>query len=386
MVIVSCPGKFHAFALAEQLNRNNFLTLFYTSYAYQKNTWFRNFAGRKDNEKIPRQKIETYLRWSVQTRLRLREGLKLNEDFDRWVASKMVVSKNDYKVFIGWASISLHSILQAKKDGKVAILERGSTHIVYQNTILREEYKSWGQEFTIHPSVIKKELKEYQEVDYISIPSSFVKRSFIEQGVDEKKLIVNPYGASDLFIDAGKRMKTHSKFTVVYLGTLSVRKGLLYLFQAIHQLTIPKDDIEFWFIGKVAEEVKSVVEQYRQENWKFLGHINHYQLQHYLSQSDVGVQPSLEEGLSMVIPQLMACGVPVIATPNTGAEDLIRDGTNGYIVPVRQPSAIAEKISLLYGDRERLENMRNASIASIRDGFTWNDYGNRYRDILNRMI
>ena len=68
--------------------------------------------------------------------------------------------------------------------GAKTVLERGSSHMLYQRRILTEEYRKFGLENeVVHPKVVERELMEYQEADYISIPSHFVKETFIEQGM-----------------------------------------------------------------------------------------------------------------------------------------------------------------------------------------------------------
>ncbi len=377
MISISCSGKFHAFALAEQMERKGLLDTFFTSYAYQRNSFASHFVKRIDKENIPAPKIQTNIPLAVLMKLRPAVSFKWNERFDKWVAAHL--EKSSSKVFIGWSGMCLHSLRVAKAKGMKTIVERGSSHICYQDAILKEEYKKFGIDFSISPFTIDKELKEYEAADYISIPSFFVKRSFLQMGVRETKLLMNPYGAAGFFTYQEKRPVLRAdKFRLVYLGTLSIRKGLIYLFEALQLLSIPEDEIDVWFIGNPEPDFVAFMEKYKKNNWKFLGHINHYELEPLLATCDAGVQPSLEEGLSMVIPQMMSCGIPVIITPNTGGENIVQDGINGFVVPIRDPQAIADKITVLFSNPDTLQQMRKAAAATIQNGFTWNDYGNRY--------
>lgn len=385
MVIVSCSTKLHAFNLAEQLERHGLLDTFYTTYAYQKNVAARRFIRRIDLEKIPAGKISTNLPVGALHKW-YHDKYQTNAWFESSVAKKLQKNKTA-RVFIGWSGMSLQALRQARKQGMITVLERGSSHICFQNNILQEEYLKFGKNFEIDKRVIEKELKEYEEADYISVPSDFVKQTFAAYGVNENKIVVNAYGASTHFATveapaAGKK----DKFIVVYLGTLSIRKGLIYLFKALQQLSIVDKDLEVWYIGSVAAEMKEIVEEYKKPNWKFFGHVDHYTLKDHLSRCDVGVQCSLEEGLSMVIPQMMSCGVPVIVTPNSGGGNIIRDNVNGCIVPVRSPEAIAERIDYLYNNREFLGHMKQAAEIDIRQGYTWDDYGNRYVSFINQLL
>ena len=117
-----------------------------------------------------------------------------------------------------------------------------------------------------------------------------------------------------------------------------------------------------------------------------MGHVDYYSLPDYLATCDIGVQPSLEEGLSMVIPQMMACGVPVIITPNTGGENIIQSGSNGLIVPIRDPVAIAEKLEWAFQHPDLLKEMKEKAADSISNEFTWDAYGSRYSAFLKSIL
>ncbi len=383
--IVSCSTKFHAFALAEQLQRHQLLHTFFTTYAWQKNTWMRRFAGRIDKEVISPDNIATNISIALCIKL-FNAPFRWNDFFDQWVASKLQ-EINDYEVFIAWSGMALHSLRAAKKAGKLTILERGSSHILFQDEILKTTHTNTGLDYHIDKRVIEKELLEYDLCDYISIPSNFVKKTFIEKGVSPDKLLLNQYGASQIFqSNTNKKIEPGKPFRILYLGSLLRRKGLIYLFEALRSIQIPFNQFEVWFIGSIDPELNKDIQVYKQTNWKFWGHIGHYDLPDFIQQCDIAVQPSLEEGLSMVIPQMMGCGVPVIASTNTGGEDLIVNGKNGFIVPVRDAQVIAEKIEWAFSHPEELSVVKKRAAESVRHAHTWNDYGNRYVNNIKSLI
>jgi len=376
MVVVSCSGKFHAFNLAEQLACHGLLYRFYTRYAYQRNTSMHRFVSRVDKEVIPVECIRTMIPLAIADKLKLTNTFINNDLFDRWVARRLKTIPADYRVFIGWSGMALRSIRQAKKDGKITIVERGSTHILAQEEILIEEYSRYGKTFQIDSRTVDKELQEYDEADYISIPSDFVRQTFLQKGIKADKLLINPYGVSTYFNPKPDKIAS-TPFIILYLGSLTIRKGLLYLFTALNLLTIDESNYEVWFIGNIDEEIKENIQRYRKNNWLFLGHINHYELAAYLHYVSVAVQPSVEEGLSMVIPQMLACGIPVIATENTGADNLIVSGANGYVVPIRAPDRIAKHLTYLYENPDELAKMQLQASTQQTD-FSWSAYSERY--------
>jgi hypothetical protein len=100
-------------------------------------------------------------------------------------------------LFVGWSSFSHHSLSRAKRLGAKTIVERGSSHMLHQRDILLEEYGSFGLKAPVaHPKFVEKELVEYADADYISVPSQFGKRTFLDRGVPANKLVDVPYGVN----------------------------------------------------------------------------------------------------------------------------------------------------------------------------------------------
>ena len=377
-VVISCSTKFWAFALAEQLEKHGVLHKFYTSYSTKKNPILSRFNSRLDTEIINPKRIITFPVIAI--------GLKFfgfsnfwNSIFDLWVSFK--IRKLNADVFIGWSGMSLRSITVAKKQGLCVFLERGSAHISYQYEILSQEFRNFDIRFNDNPWIQAREIKEYQACDFIMLPSSFAKKTFVKKGVDSSKLIINHYGTS---VDFGQKNKS-TKFTIVYLGMLMHRKGINYLLEAINQLDINIENYNVWLIGKVTDEVKEVIQKYKRDNWKVWGHIPQNHLPNILSQCSVGVVPSIEDGFGMVVPQLLSCGVPVIVTENTGASDIIVDGNNGYVIPVRSTAIIVNKIRDLYKNPKKLSEMTEY-IQSNPIDLSWDAYGERYVDFLSKNV
>jgi glycosyltransferase involved in cell wall biosynthesis len=94
------------------------------------------------------------------------------------------------------------------------------------------------------------------------------------------------------------------------------------------------------------------------------------------------VMPSLDEGMALVQGQAMACGCPVIATTNSGAEDLFTDGVEGFIVPVRDANALADRMQRLTDDQALQRRMSEAALQRVRSIGGWSEYGDRWQNLL----
>lgn len=387
MVRISCSGKFHAFNLAEELEKNSKLESFWTTYYSKKNIFFNKFVSRKDSEIIPIEKVHTNIPLAIAIKSYEMPHL-WNEIFDRWVCRNIEEDNEAYKIFIGWSGMSSNSLKRLKSMNKITILERGSAHILHQNQILKEEYKKFGKEFTIEPNVIKKELEEYDIADFISIPSLFVKNSFVEYGISENKLFLNNYGSDSSFFTPPTEIipTPKNKFRILYLGRLSIQKGLIYLFEALELLKKKYPFIEATFIGSIDDDFNSTVLEFqrRNNNWTFHGHTPHSLLLPHLHSCDVAVQSSLQDGFSMVIAQLLSAGLPVITTTNTGGKDLIKEGENGFVIPIRSAQAIESRISDLIDNPDILFRLKKNLNLPINP-YSWDDYGVRWNHWLNSL-
>lgn len=382
-IVLSTIGKFHTFDLARELQSHSALEAIYSGYPLFK---------LKD-EALPDDKIRSfpwihgpYMAWPGRERM----GTRFNrgwEWLDRMVFDRYVArSLPPCEVFVGLSGSGLRTGRIAKQRGARYVCDRGSTHIRVQDALLKEEHRNWGLPFEgIAPSIIDREEQEYAEADCITVPSSFNVRSFVRQGVSPDKVRRLPYGV-DLgrFHPAGQPSK--NGFDVLYVGALSLRKGIPYLMQAFKRLDHPRKTLtlagshtpEFiaWLQGKGLWD----------ERVRLLGHVPQPQLKEIMSASHVMVLPSIEEGLAMVQAQAMACACPVIATAHTGAEDLFTDGVEGFITPVRNAAALADRLQTLADDRALRDRMSAAALLRVQQAGGWRDYGvqalNLYRGLL----
>ena len=292
-------------------------------------------------------------------------------------------------ILIAGSATALDAIRRGREIGiKLIILERGSTHIQYQNEILKAEYKKYGiaSEIT-HNKVIAKELIEYQEADYISVPSHFVRDTYLSYGIIKSKLLINPYGVNlQNFLKKNKLINNaiSNKFTVIHCGTLSIRKGVQYLMSAFNELDLPNS--ELLLIGSMSEEFEAIYNKLKSKSIVHLGPFPQSSLVDYYGIGSIFCLASIEEGLAMVIPQAMACGLPVICTYNTGGSEIVRDGVDGYVVEARNISQLKTHILELYNNKNLRFNMSYSSSERVKNGFTWKDYGIRAEKIFYKIM
>lgn len=203
----------------------------------------------------------------------------------------------------------------------------------------------------------------------ILVPSQYVRQTLKKAECVNAPISVIPYGAPTpqaVGIRSGR--KVSGKLKVIFVGSLGQRKGLSYLLKAIEMLG---SSVELTLIGMPVGESKPLEAACRKHRW--IPSLAHDEVLREILNHDVMVFPSLFEGFGLVILEAMACGVPVIATPNGAAPDILTDGEDGFVVPIRNAEAIAEKLRLLCRDRDQLEAMSDTALRTAAV-HSWEEY------------
>lgn len=383
MIVLAVMGRFPTLYLAKYLSETGVPHRLVTSYP----KYFTNRLGipGRSTVTVPEVAVISGLVHRIGSH---RVGRHFNPDWvlSEWfdIRARRLLTRGT-TLFVGWSGRSLRCLKQAHRLGAKTILERGSAQILEQDDLLRQEYKRFGLPYTsIDQRFIDKELAEYDETDLISVPSTFVWNSFVKRGVAPGKLIKVPYGVNLSQFQPGR--KQDKVFRIIQCSRLSLRKGVQYLLQAFTELDLP--EAELWLVGAMTPEIRGLMGQYDHPRIILKGHVPFATLIDHYQQSSVFCLPSIEEGLAMVQAQAMACGLPVICTTHTGGEEIIRDGMDGFIIPIRDVEALKEKIQHLYENRDRCKEMGASALERVRSGFSWQDYGDRmvaeYARILNQ--
>lgn len=214
------------------------------------------------------------------------------------------------------------------------------------------------------------------------VASSYTAKSLSEYGIPYENIRIVPYG-----VDANKfprrvRSSIKKPFTVVFVGSMVQRKGLSYLLEAIRILNTK--NIRTVLCGRGFVDNK-LINTYRSNDVEIKVGLSHEQLVQQLHESDVFVLPSLAEGFAHVILEAMSCGLPIIATSHTCAPDVIKNGSHGFIVPIRNAESIAEKLAWGIDHRDELSEMGEAAADQARL-FTWHRFRSGIRSAYANMI
>lgn len=236
--------------------------------------------------------------------------------------------------------------------------------------------------WNLQPSWVEPRLDaECALADRILVGSTFARDSFVSEGIPAEKLLVVPYGAAiDRFKPARDFADKADEFRLLFVGQISQRKGISYLLRAYE--TFHGLGTRLTLIGGFYGD-DSALAPYR-NLFEHIPHLPQMDLINHYQRADVFVFPSLIEGLGLVVLEAMACGLPVITTPN-GPGDIVRDGVDGFVVPIRNPDAIVEKLEYLRANPEHRREMGiNARQRALE--FSWAAYQHRGVEALTALI
>ncbi len=374
-IAIGTTTRFHMLDLARELGRLGEETHVFTA--------------------LPRSRVDRELRgcaythssrllaWRVAGRIPVLRDLNYWEnetfrDFGRWFGQ--MTRRMHIDVLDALDCLGFEAGRAVQQNGGVWILNRGSAHILTQKELLVSEHRRWKQPIPktyFHPWMVDRGLAEYDAADAIVVPSRFAKRSFVERGFDPETVHICPYGVDLAMFRPEPRVD--DKFRILFAGAQSIRKGIGYLFEALRPL-IQSGAVELWTVGPTPDDGKEILHQNA-------GLFTHHgvqprnRLSWFYSQASALILPSIEEGLALVQAQALACGLPVIASVNTGAEDLFTDGVEGFIVPPRDPAAIRDRVQRLLEDPARLARMKAAALERVQFLGGWAQYGQTCRAV-----
>ncbi|OGJ12708.1 hypothetical protein A3K62_01215 [Candidatus Pacearchaeota archaeon RBG_16_35_8] len=285
------------------------------------------------------------------------------------LCAKKYVEKCD--VFHYWRDHGELSAKKAKKLGAKIFVENASLHPITHTKIIKEEYKKLGIKIKLYSKKhFRKQLEQLKNADYVVVPGGGAYNSFIKEGFKKEKLVKVNFGVPEHIFNGkfNKKDRKDNKFRAIYVGQVSVAKGIHYLLKAWDELRLKNS--ELLIIGKPTEETKPLLNQYmNREDIKFLGHQNPFP---YYKKSDVFVFPTLSEGSALVTYEALGLGLPQIVTENSGS--VIRNGKEGFIIPIKDINSLKRKIKYLYGHPRERERMAKNSI-KLAKKYPWENYG-----------
>jgi len=300
--------------------------------------------------------------------------------FDARVARNLKKgAENGVTAVYAYEDGALKTFTQAKALGIVCIYDLPIAYWETNRRLISEEavrLPSWAKTLGggIKDSKLKLERKthELELADIVVVPSQFVRDS-LPEWAKTKTVVVSPFGTPAAQhvkqLDTDREEDVNRPLRVLFAGLMTQRKGLGDLFSAMRLLNNP--NIELVVMGSL----QAPMEFYRSEfpDFRYEAGRPNSEVLALMASCDVFCLPSIVEGRALVMQEAMSQGLPLIITPNTGGDDLIKEGVTGYLVPIRAPETIAEKLNWLINNRLKIPEMGNMARLHAKQ-YTWLKY------------
>jgi glycosyltransferase involved in cell wall biosynthesis len=299
---------------------------------------------------------------------------KFNEEFGQAMVKKGLGNATHLFSMFGEGTALLEL---ARQQHVKTITEIYISPLTYQ--IIREEVQQFNDlELPIPDQIIQSAYAWFERVcnltDVFIVPSKFVETGLEKFGIDRHQCCIIPYGLDESWLQL---KNSPVKGRILFVGTAEIRKGIHILGIAGSKLNYRS--YEFRIAGGVSDRIR--VHSLTQ-HLHFLGRIPRSEIQQEYIQADIFVLPTLAEGSAEVIYEALAVGIPVITTEAAGS--VVRDGIEGFIIPERDPVALAERIELLVEDRVLRDRMATAAKERAKE-YTWNQYAERLLTVFNSV-
>ena len=291
---------------------------------------------------------------------------------DQRVARRLTTASNLDAVY-GYDAGALATFREAKRRGFKCIYEHPIIYWRKVRELQREEAElrpEWAPTLGALADSEEKLARKDEELglaDLVITASSFSKESLSSAPTLRVPVRVVPYGTNS----SGKTRapnESSEPLRVLFVGALTQAKGLGYLLDAIAHLG---GAVDFTLIGRRVSDAVPSPALLAKHRW--IPSLAHDELLAEMARHDVLVLPSLHEGFGLVLSEAMSQGLVVITTPHTAGPDLIDDGVDAFLVPIRSVEAIEEKLALLAHDRDLLGAMQ-AAAARKSATRTWENY------------
>lgn len=295
---------------------------------------------------------------------------------DRRVAQRL--SDDRFRAVYGYEDGARESFRVATRRGQLRIYDLPIGYWRAARAILEEEAQrepEWAMTMMGNqdsPQKTARKDAELHQANIVIVASTFTLRTLELAPEFNGSVAMIPYGAPSLPASTPipHRAAGAGKLRVLFVGSLGQRKGLSYLFRAVRSL---QPGVELTVIGtRPLAACPALDRELRAVRW--IPSCSHREVLAEMAAHDVFVFPSLFEGFGLVLLEAMAMGLPIITTPNTAGPDLITEGVEGHIVPIRSSEAIAQKLERLRREPDVRTEMSLNARRRARE-FTWERYG-----------
>lgn len=284
------------------------------------------------------------------------------------------------RIVHGLSGIMARTAASARRHGAVVVCDVRAAHPRTLQRDVIEALRRRGVRYQPPDlDILGRMTREFELADVLVCNSEYTRRSFLAEGFDPARVVAVPLGCDVSAFHPSSRRP--DRFTVLFVGRDPYRKGLLDLLEAARGL--PRGT-RLLVVGELDATARGTLAGLGIEV-EALGGVGGDEMPALYRRASVLALPSLSEAFGMVVLEAMASGVPVVISDQVGAGEVMTDGAEGFVVPVGDPDALAERLATLAHDRDLLESMSRQARRRA-EANTWGHYGERlvraYREVV----
>jgi glycosyltransferase involved in cell wall biosynthesis len=284
------------------------------------------------------------------------------------------------RIFHGVSGASLRAASLAKRRGALVVCDVRAPHPRAVHRSVVEALARRGVEYRAPDTgITDRMLREFDAADVLVCNSDYTRQTFLDEGFSPDRVLSVPLGCDPSQFAPVDRPP--DRFTVLFAGRESMRKGLLDVLEAAKVLG---GECRLVLTGHLDASSRAAAEQLDVE-LELVGEVAPDDMAGLYHRSSVLALPSLSEGFGMVVLEAMACGLPVVLSSSVGAAQLLTDGVDACVVPAGEPAVLGRRLADLAADQELVAKMGQAARATA-EANTWDRYGERlvaaYRDTI----
>ncbi|HSV16164.1 MAG TPA: glycosyltransferase family 4 protein, partial [Tepidisphaeraceae bacterium] len=396
--IVSQHGARQHYATPRAFQRQGTLDTFYTdTWAGRAKSLLTHFPGRakafagRSSSELPPEKVVAFTLptlCEIATRpLRvkdpsveaahlewIREGQRFCRRVNEHLSHRTLSPKSH--AFYGCKSVCLETLQRVREQGIFTLVDQADPSRVEEKLVEQERGKWPGWEAMtgkVPEAYYERCAAEWATASTVLVYSAWTKDAIVEQGVPAEKVMVVPLAFETAVTEAPPPKPSDRPLTVLWLGTVMLRKGIPYLIEAARK--VQDRNIRFVVAGQILISEKAVASA--PKNMQFIGRVLRDQAEAVYRSADVFVLPTISDSFALTQVEAMANGLPVIATKRCG--EVVTDGVDGRIVPVADAESLAAAIAALDDDRALLAEMSTNARKKART-FSIDSYGDQVRN------
>jgi glycosyltransferase involved in cell wall biosynthesis len=336
----------------------------------------RALAARHHPE-VPGRKVISFTPSSVYHSLRAQSARGVADSYreylrvGRWFATRVNADLErrqlvpGHDAFFGFNSASLETIQLMRSRDILTVLDQIDPGRFEEERVMEERRKwpGWQRDTErIPPEYFDRISREWALCDIVVVNSDWSKSALRTQGVPGSKIVVAPIAYETPPASAGQDPGVRgasATLTVLWLGTVNLRKGIQYLIDSAR--TLAGEDIRFLVAGPI--EISDEAKASAPPNVSFLGRVNRSEAGDLYRRADLFVLPTISDGFAITQLEAMGHGLPVITTPNCG--QVVTDAVDGFIVAAGDSAPLSAAILSLHRDRRQLRRMSAAARANV---------------------